>query len=101
MTSASGLIKGVKQGSVGHLSRFDPIAEAGVLCLQAQLQRELQKAKQDAWDAMESRNQHTEDTQDLEETAEMLTLDKEMAEEKAETLQLELDQAKEKIEELT
>lgn len=69
--------------------------------LQAQLQRELQKAKQDAREAMDARNQHSEDTQELAENVEMLTLDKEMAEEKAETLQLELDQAKEKIEELT
>ncbi|XP_071536927.1 dynactin subunit 1 isoform X2 [Panulirus ornatus] len=68
---------------------------------QAQLQRELQKAKAEAREAMETRDRHMEDTQELSENVEMLTLDKEMAEEKAETLQLELDQAREKVEELT
>ncbi|KAG0725011.1 Dynactin subunit 1 [Chionoecetes opilio] len=68
---------------------------------QAQLQRELQKAKADAREALENRDRHMEDTEELAENVEMLTLDKEMAEEKAETLQLELDQTKERIEELT
>lgn len=68
---------------------------------QAQLQRELQKAKAEAREAVENRDRHMDDTQELTENVEMLTLDKEMAEEKAETLQLELDQAKERIEELT
>lgn len=68
---------------------------------QAQLQREMQKAKAEAREALETRDRHMEDTQELSENVEMLTLDKEMAEEKAETLQLELDQAKERIEELT
>lgn len=68
---------------------------------QAQLQREMQKAKAEAREALETRDRHIEDTQELSENVEMLTLDKEMAEEKAETLQLELDQAKERIEELT
>ncbi|XP_045128447.1 dynactin subunit 1-like isoform X5 [Portunus trituberculatus] len=68
---------------------------------QAQLQRELQKAKAEAREAVENRDRHMDDTQELAENVEMLTLDKEMAEEKAETLQLELDQAKERIEELT
>lgn len=68
---------------------------------QAQLQREMQKAKAEAREAIETRDRHIEDTQELSENVEMLTLDKEMAEEKAETLQLELDQAKERIEELT
>ncbi|XP_069184920.1 dynactin subunit 1 isoform X11 [Procambarus clarkii] len=68
---------------------------------QNQLQRELQKAKIEAREAIEAKDRHTEDTQELTETVEMLTLDKEMAEEKAETLQLELDQAREKVEELT
>lgn len=69
--------------------------------LKAQLQREMQKAKAEAREALETRDRHIEDTQELSENVEMLTLDKEMAEEKAETLQLELDQAKERIEELT
>ncbi|XP_076067204.1 dynactin subunit 1-like isoform X5 [Oratosquilla oratoria] len=68
---------------------------------QAQLQREMQKAKQDAREAIDAKEQHIEETQELTENVEMLTLDKEMAEEKAETLQLELEQAREKIEELT
>ncbi|KAK3872406.1 hypothetical protein Pcinc_022506 [Petrolisthes cinctipes] len=68
---------------------------------QAQLQRDLQKARAEAREAQELREQHAEDTEELTESVEMLTLDKEMAEEKAETLQLELDQAREHIEELT
>lgn len=67
----------------------------------AQLQRELQRARQETKDAIEAKDRHAEEMSDLAENVEMITLDKEMAEEKAETLQLELDQAKERIEELT
>lgn len=68
---------------------------------QISLQRELQKAKQLAKDAVEERDRHAEEMTDLSDTVEMATLDKEMAEEKAETLQLELEACKEKLEEVT
>jgi len=68
---------------------------------QSTLQKELQKAKHEAREALEARDVHAEEMADLSETVEMATLDKEMAEEKAETLQLELDAAKERVEELT
>merc|ERR1719175_514951 len=68
---------------------------------QASLQKELQKAKHDAREAVEAKERHADEMADLSETVEMATLDKEMAEEKAETLQLELEAGKEKIEELT
>lgn len=67
----------------------------------SQLQRDLQRARQETKDALEAKDRHAEEMSDLAENVELITLDKEMAEEKAETLQLELDQAKEKIEELT
>ncbi|XP_052870371.1 dynactin subunit 1 [Anopheles cruzii] len=65
------------------------------------LQRELQRAKQEAKDAIEARDLHSEEMAELSENVEMITLDKEMAEEKADTLALELETAKERIEELT
>ena len=67
---------------------------------QSQLQRELQKAKYEAKEAIEAKDQHAEEMSELSETVEMATLDKEMAEERAEALQLELDATKERIEEL-
>ena len=67
---------------------------------QSQLQRELQKAKHEAKEAIEARESHAEEMSELSETVEMATLDKEMAEERAETLQIELDACKERIEEL-
>lgn len=67
----------------------------------AQLQRDLQRARQETKDAIEAKDRHAEEMSDLAENVELITLDKEMAEEKSETLQLELDQAKERIEELT
>merc|ERR1719336_2422340 len=68
---------------------------------QSQLQRELQKAKNEAKEAVEARESHAEEMSELSETVEMATLDKEMAEERAETLQIELEACKERIEELT
>ncbi|XP_015433169.1 PREDICTED: dynactin subunit 1 isoform X1 [Dufourea novaeangliae] len=68
---------------------------------QAGLQRELQRARQEAREAHTAREQFQEEMADLAETVEMATLDKEMAEEKAETLQIELEQLKEKLEEQT
>ena len=65
------------------------------------MQRDLQRAKQEARDAHIAREQFQEEMADLAETVEMATLDKEMAEEKAETLQIELEQLKEKLEEQT
>ena len=64
------------------------------------LQRDVQKAKHEAKEAVEAKEAHAEEMQELSETVEMITLDKEMAEERAETLQIELEAAKEKIEEL-
>lgn len=72
-----------------------------IMNAQAQLQRELQRAKQEAKDAIEAKERHAQEMADLADNVEMITLDKEMAEEKADTLQLELDSTKEKIEELT
>ncbi|XP_076677898.1 dynactin subunit 1 isoform X3 [Andrena cerasifolii] len=66
---------------------------------QASLQRELQRARQEAREAHAAREQYQDEMADLAETMEMATLDKEMAEEKAETLQIELEQLKEKLEE--
>merc|ERR1719481_1699428 len=68
---------------------------------QNQLQKEVQKAKHEAKEAIDAKEIHAEEMSELSETVEMATLDKEMAEEKAETLQLELDACKERIEELT
>lgn len=75
--------------------------KAKIMESQAYLQREVQKAKQDAKDAVEARENHADEVADLAEAVEMATLDKEMAEEKAETLQLELEACKEKLEEVT
>lgn len=72
-----------------------------IMDAQASLQRELQKAKLEAKEAIEAREIHAEEMADLSEAVEMATLDKEMAEEKAETLQLELEVCKEKLEEVT
>lgn len=60
--------------------------KARIMDSQAQLQRDLQKAKQDAREAIEAREQHAEEMADLAETVEMATLDKEMAEEKVSSL---------------
>ena len=56
---------------------------------QTSLQRELQRAKQEAREAVEARNVHAEEMADLAETVEMATLDKEMAEEKVRLLSLQ------------
>lgn len=71
-----------------------------IIDAQSSLQRELQRAKQEAKDAIEARDIHQEEMSELAENVEMITLDKEMAEEKADTLALELESAKERIEEL-
>lgn len=65
------------------------------------MQREVQRARQEAREAQMARGIYQDEMADLAETVEMATLDKEMAEEKAETLQIELDQLKEKVEEMT
>ena len=49
---------------------------------QTSLQREVQRAKQEAREAVEARDAHADEMSDLAETVEMATLDKEMAEEK-------------------
>jgi len=71
-----------------------------IMAAQASLQKELQRAKQEAKDAIEAKEQHAQEMADLSDNVEMITLDKEMAEEKADTLQLELESSKERIEEL-
>jgi dynactin 1 len=53
---------------------------------QISLQREVQRAKQEAREAIEARETHAEEMADLAETVEMATLDKEMAEEKVRSL---------------
>ncbi|XP_026318477.1 dynactin subunit 1-like [Hyposmocoma kahamanoa] len=68
---------------------------------QAQLQRDLQRAKQEVREAQEALEAHKEETYEIQEAAEMAALDKEMAEERAETLILELEQCREKLEEAT
>ncbi|KRT81438.1 hypothetical protein AMK59_5748 [Oryctes borbonicus] len=75
--------------------------KAKIMESQASLQREVQKAKLDAKDAIEARETHAEEVADLADAVEMATVEKEMAEEKAETLQLELDVCREKLEEVT
>lgn len=72
-----------------------------IMDAQSQLQRELQRARQETKDAIDEKNQHQEEMAELAENVELITLDKEMAEEKADFLQQELDGAKERVEELT
>lgn len=71
-----------------------------IMAAQASLQKELQRAKQEAKDALEAKERHAQEMAELSDSVEMITLDKEMAEEKADTLQLELESSKERIEEL-
>lgn len=49
---------------------------------QANLQRDLQRARQEAREALEAKEAHAEEMSELAESMEMATLDKEMAEEK-------------------
>lgn len=83
--------------------QFEQLLEfkSKVMESQASLQRELQRARQEARDAQLAKGNYQDEMADLAETVEMATLDKEMAEEKAETLQIELEQLKEKLEEKT
>lgn len=83
--------------------QFEQLQEfkSKIMDSQASLQRDLQRAKQDAKDAVEARERHAEEMADLSDNIELITLDKEMAEEKADTLQLELESAKERIDELS
>lgn len=83
-------------------TQYDQLQEfkAKIMDAQSQLQRELQRSRQETKDAIEARDQHIEEMSELAENVEMITLDKEMAEEKADTLQLELDAAREHCEEL-
>ena len=50
---------------------------------QSSLQKEIQKAKHEAREAVEARDAHADEMAALSENMEMATLDKEMAEEKA------------------
>lgn len=83
-------------------TQFEQLQEfkSKIMDAQSSLQKELQRAKQDAKDAIDARDRHAEEMSDLAENVELITLDKEMAEEKADTLQIELENAKERIEEL-
>lgn len=84
-------------------TQYDQLVEfkSKIMEAHSQLQRDVLRAKQEAKDAIEARDLHSEEMAELSENVEMITLDKEMAEEKADTLTLELDTAKERIEELT
>ncbi|XP_065076699.1 dynactin subunit 1 isoform X3 [Ochlerotatus camptorhynchus] len=84
-------------------TQYDQLVEfkSKIMDAHSQLQRDYQRAKQDAKDAIEARDLHIEEMAELLENVEMITLDKEMAEEKADTLALELETAKERTEELT
>lgn len=84
-------------------TQFDQMQEFKhqIMQTQNQLQRDLQRARQEAKDAIEERDRHAEEMSDLAENVELITLDKEVAEEKSEILKQELDAAKERIEELT
>ncbi|XP_063371284.1 dynactin subunit 1 [Cydia amplana] len=75
--------------------------KARIMESQAQLQRDLQRAKQEVREAQEALDTHNDETAELQEAAEMAALDKEMAEERAEALQLELESCREKLEEAT
>lgn len=83
-------------------TQFEQMQEfkAKIMDAQSQLQRELQRARQETKDAIDARDQHIEEMSELAENVELITLDKEMAEEKADTLQVELTAAKERCEEL-
>ena len=82
--------------------QFEQLQEfrSKIMAAQASLQKELQRAKQEAKDAIEAKERHAQEMAELADNVELITLDKEMAEEKAEALQLELDAARERIEEL-
>ncbi|KAG4072115.1 hypothetical protein HA402_015614 [Bradysia odoriphaga] len=67
---------------------------------QSQLQRELQRSRQETKDAIDARDQYVDEMSELAENMELITLDKEMAEEKSDTLQLELEASRERCEEL-
>ncbi|XP_041989134.1 dynactin subunit 1 isoform X3 [Aricia agestis] len=75
--------------------------KAKIMESQAQLQRDLERAKKEVREAQEALEVHSDETAELAEAAEMAALDKEMAEERAEALQLELEQCREKLEEAT
>ncbi|XP_055637858.1 dynactin subunit 1 isoform X2 [Toxorhynchites rutilus septentrionalis] len=84
-------------------TQFDQLVEfkSKMMDAHSQLQRDYQRAKQDAKDAIEARDLHIEEMAELSENVELITLDKEMAEMKADTLAMELETSKERIEELT
>lgn len=83
-------------------TQFEQLQEfkSKIMDVQSQLQRELQRSRQETKDAIDGRDQYVEEMSELAENMELITLDKEMAEEKADTLQLELEAAKERCEEL-
>lgn len=83
-------------------TQFEQLQEfkSKIMDAQSQLQRELQRSRQETKDAIDARDQYVEEMSDLAENMELITLDKEMAEEKADTLQLELEASKERCEEL-
>lgn len=83
-------------------TQFEQLQEfkSKIMDAQSQLQRELQRARQETKDAIDGRDQYVEEMSELAENMELITLDKEMAEEKADTLQLELEASKERCEEL-
>lgn len=84
-------------------TQFEQMQEFKVRIMEAQsqLQRELQRARQETKDAIDEKNRHAEEMAELSENVELITLDKEMAEEKADFLNQELEAAKDRIEELS
>ncbi|XP_006880902.1 PREDICTED: dynactin subunit 1 isoform X3 [Elephantulus edwardii] len=68
---------------------------------QAELQRRLKEAPQEAKEALEAKERYMEEMADTADAIEMATLDKEMAEERAESLQQEVEALKERVDELT
>lgn len=83
-------------------TQFEQLQEfkSKIMDAQSQLQRELQRSRQETKDAIDGRDQYVEEMSELAENMELITLDKEMAEEKADTLQLELEASKERCEEI-
>ncbi|XP_037036210.1 dynactin subunit 1 isoform X2 [Bradysia coprophila] len=83
-------------------TQFEQLQEfkSKIMDAQSQLQRELQRSRQETKDAIDARDQYVEEMSELAENMELITLDKEMAEEKSDTLQLELEASRERCEEL-
>ncbi|KAG4070116.1 hypothetical protein HA402_013359 [Bradysia odoriphaga] len=82
--------------------QFDQLQESNlkIMDAQSQLQRELQRSRQETNNEIDARDQYVEKLSELAENMELVTLDKEMTEEKSDTLQSELEASEERCEEL-